>query len=187
MRYLLIMFLLTIGLFQIDKFGLKADLIKDRKRLAEEHGVIIDVRDLSVFEKYAAIDLSKFLVSKKVVNNNSVVKWTSKSNPKLVVFKIETVLAGDTIYRAREIDILTNKSGSQYEKDIKLHPREYVYYTYIIVPEKGEKLVYMREKSEGIVEYRIGDKKYQPIRESILLGQNYPDLDKLVKTVLALQ
>ena len=186
MRYSLIMLLLTIGLFQTDRFSLKADLIKDKKRLAEEHGVHINVKDLSQFEKYAAMDLSKFSVSKKVVNNNSVVKWTSKSSSKLVVFKIETVLAGDTIFNVGKIGPVTNRQANGHEI-IKLNPRDYVYYTYIIVPEKGDKLVYMREKNEGIVEYRIGGKKYQPIRESILLGQNYPDLDNLVKTVLSLK
>jgi len=185
MRYSLIMVLLTIGLFQIDGLGLKGDLRKDKKRLAEEHGVVIDIKPLSMFEKYAAMDLSKFSASKKVVKSNSIAKWTSKGDPKLQLFKIETVLAGDTVFRARELDRLTKRPSTE-EQIIKLNPRDYVYYTYIIITKKGNKLIYLREKSEGIIEYRIGSNAYHPIRESIALGQNYPDLDKLVKTVLAL-
>jgi hypothetical protein len=50
MRYCLIILLLIIGVFQADKFELKADLMKDKKRLKEEHGVHINVKQLSMFE-----------------------------------------------------------------------------------------------------------------------------------------
>ncbi len=180
------MLVLTIGLFQTDKLGLKADLIKDKKRLAEEHGVHIDVKDLSQFEKYASMNLSGFTVNKKMVNNSNIVKWTSKSNPKVVVFKVETVLAGDTTFTAKSVDPVTKMRSNQYDV-IKLKPQNFTYYTYIIVTEKGTQLVYLREKNEGLIKYRVGTKAYEALKEVITLGQNYPDLDNLVKTVLALK
>jgi len=186
MRYLLIIAFLTAGLFKKDTLGLKADLIKDKKRLAEEHGIHINEKGLNAFEKYAALDLSRFSAVKKVVDNNNVIKWTSKSNPKFFLFKIETVLAGDTVFSAKRFDPLTKRASAQ-EDIIKLNPRDYVYYTYIIVPEKGKQLVYLREKNEGLVQYRVNSQEYHTIRESIALGQNYPDLDKIIKSALALK
>ena len=188
MRYSLIIVLLTIGLFQTDKFGLKADLIKDKKRLAEEHGgTNINLKDLSVFEKYAAMDLSKFSVSKKVVSNNSVLKLTSKVNPKLILFKMETVLAGDTVYREKELEVSTGKPVSRKAKIIKLKPHDFVYSTYIIVPQEGEQMVYLSEKNDGLVEYRINGKRHYPLYESIALGQPHLDLNEIIKIAMALK
>jgi hypothetical protein len=171
------------------KLGLKDDLAKDRRIINSEHADYNRevIKSSKAFAVYANLSLTGFHFEKRVTGKHTVLKWIKTTSPALCVYKVVSVLASDTIYKEQtmEWDSLTKKSVIKPGKQIKLKPVKFTFHTYIIQPATGKQLIYMTELRQGLHEYRIGQKSFYPVYESIALGIRFPDVQEILRLTAA--
>ncbi|MBD1393915.1 hypothetical protein [Mucilaginibacter glaciei] len=152
----------------LSELHLKDYLRWDKGRL-NQHGVYLSDTDkdkLKIFDRYAHIDLSGFKFSKRIVGRHIVKSWT---NEKKKIHEVISVLPALPTYEVNDI-----KSG-KVSTEANPHKRIFTFHTYVINFPNQQLLVYQTQINEGMVYYSIGKKRYNPLKEDILLGVNYPD------------
>jgi hypothetical protein len=186
---LLIISLLFFGAYQMEKFDLKADLKKDNRMFQEQHGVYVDKAGLKEFKLYTNLNLSKFRFSKQISGKHSILKWTSTSGPKLIIYEVKSIVLSDTVYQNQIIllDSVTKKTITKPGEKIELKPVDFTFHTYVIQPAGGKQLIYMTEQYEGLMEYHIGNKIFYPVYEDIVLGLKTPDIKEILKLIAAVK
>jgi hypothetical protein len=182
--------LLVFGAHQTETFDLKADIKKDNIMLQEQHGVYVDKTGLNEFKPYINLNLSKFRFSKQISGKHSILKWTSTSGAKLIIYEVKSIVSSDeTVYQDEivRLDSGTKKVKTEPGEKIKLKPVDFTFHTYIIQPGGSKQLIYMTERYEGLMEYHIGNKIFYPVYEDIALGLKTPDMKELLKLIAAVK
>jgi hypothetical protein len=172
-------------------FDLKKDLAKDRRIIKSEHTDYNKevVKSLRVFDSYANVSLAGAKFENRVIGKHTILKWTQSASPALCVYEVISVIPSDTIYQDNELvwDSLAQKNKTRPGKKIRLKRFNFIFHTYIIQPVGGNQLIYMTGQHQGLIEYRIGNKRFFPLYESIALGIKYPDLKEIFKLVAAVK
>lgn len=151
--------------------------------------VYVDKTGLNEFKPYANLNLSKFRFSKQIFGKHSILKWTSTSGSKLIIYEVKSIVSSDTVYQNEilVLDSVTKKVKTKPGEKIKLKPVDFTFHTYIIQPGGSKQLIYMTERYEGLMEYHIGNKIFYPVYEDIALGLKKPDMKELLKLIAAVK
>jgi hypothetical protein len=174
--------ILFVALFSTGaRLHLAADLKRDYK-IMNEHGVYIDPHDkkeVHRLDKYARIDLSKFMFSNKQIGKHVISKWKSPTSA-LTIWQVETTINVDTVYQEQSILI------DSLEKQEKLKGKTYrikgkfSFRIYVINDTHKSQMVYTTDLKDGMIEFRYGNKRIAPAYESIALGRPYPNPEEIL-------
>ena len=147
---------------------LKDDLIHDRGRL-NEHGVYLsnaDKNKLKMFDKYSRMNLSGFKCAKQTSGRHIVTSWTNGTKK---IYEVQSVLPASPTYEIKDIE--TGKVTTE----INPYKGTSIFRTYMIDFPNQKRLIYQTQVNEGLIYFSIGKKRYNPVKEEITLGMNYPN------------
>jgi len=178
-----ILLLLIFLKIEVATFHLAADLKRGKYILSQEHGVGLYKEDrpykLSVFDKYARMNLSGFAFSKKQSGKYTISSWKQKGKRKLEIYQVETKLHANS----DAIIHLNAKMPSNARKEkIKVNA-DFTYRTYIINDNTKPQLVFTIATKGETLSYRIGQHTVSPMYESIPIGLVEPDEDEIIRLV----
>jgi|GEM_PF-3593276 len=180
MPILLLLILLKI---EVATFHLDADLKRGKYILSHEHGVGLYKEDrpykLSVFDKYAQMNLLGFAFSRKHIGKYTISCWEQRGKKNLEIFQVETKLHADS---DAIIHLNAEMPSNARKEKIKVNA-DFTYRTYIINDNTKPQLVFTLATKGETLSYRIGQHTVSPMYESIPIGLIEPDEDEIIRLV----